>query len=152
MSVLFVADVDSANRLLERLLPQKSLLANQRIQTMDRAVQTQLPDRPSGQSEHIIKDPSTSDTSAASSQAPPFPPPPALREVGALPPPPPPLPGMGPPPPPPPQGDIIAAQVASGLGRSYYSHTPLSSPTPCPTLRMKKLNWQKLPSRALAGE
>ncbi|XP_030260173.1 inverted formin-2-like [Sparus aurata] len=213
-------DVDPANRLLERLLPQKSLLANQRIQTMDRAVQTQLPDRPSGQSEHIIKDPSTSDTSAASSQAPPLPPPPASREVGALPPPPPPLPGMGPPPPPPlpgmgpppppplpgmgpppppplpgmgpppppppplpgmgpppppplpgmgpppppplpgmgppppppPPGDIIAAQVASGLGKSYYSHTPLSSPTPCPTLRMKKLNWQKLPSRALAAQ
>ncbi|XP_073348677.1 inverted formin-2-like [Pagrus major] len=206
----------SANRLLERLLPQKSLLANQRIRTIDRAVQTQLSDKPPGQSEHIIKDTFTADTSAVSSQSPPPPPPPPLPGMvppppppltgmepppppplpgmgpppppilpgmgpppppplpgmgppppptlpgmgpppppplpGMGPPPPPTLPGMGPPPPPPPPGDIISAQVAPGLSKSYYSPTPLRSSTPCPTLRMKKLNWQKLPSRAVAAQ
>ncbi|KAM3861147.1 inverted formin-2-like [Diretmus argenteus] len=80
------------------------------------------------------------------------PPPPPLPGMGG-PPPPPPLPGMGgtPPPPPPPGVDVIIAQVASGLGRSYYSPAYLVSPTPCPTLRMKKLNWQKIPSRAVTA-
>ncbi|MEQ2162193.1 hypothetical protein GOODEAATRI_017304 [Goodea atripinnis] len=32
---------------------------------------------------------------------------------------------------------------------SYPSRAHYSSPTPCPTLRMKKLNWQKLPSRVV---
>ncbi|XP_070843079.1 inverted formin-2-like isoform X3 [Chaetodon trifascialis] len=202
-------DLDSANRLLERLLPHKSLSANHRIRTVNRAVQTQLPDRPPGQSVHMIKD-VLSAPSVASSQAPPPPPspppplpgvgappppppPPPLPGVGAPPPPPPPpppLPGVGAPPPPPPPpplpvmgapppppppplpgvgapppppplpgmgvpppppGDIILAQAAQGLGRSYYSPTPQTSTTPCPTLRMKKLNWQKLPSRAVTA-
>ncbi|XP_031134770.1 inverted formin-2 isoform X1 [Sander lucioperca] len=73
------------------------------------------------------------------------PPPPPLP---GMPPPPPPLPGMGggpplpspgmPPPPPPPPG-MIVAQSSQGLG--------CAAPTKanrCPTLRMKKLNWQKL--------
>ncbi|XP_042245619.1 inverted formin-2-like isoform X4 [Thunnus maccoyii] len=188
--------VDSADRLLERLLPHKSISANHRIRTIDRAVQTRLPDSPHGQSE------------AASSQAPPPPPPPPLPSTGAppppppppplpstgappppppppppplpgmgapppppplpgmgapppppplpgmgAPPPPPPLPGMGaPPPPPPPPGDIIVAQTVQGLGRSYYSPAPLVSPAPCPSLRMKKLNWQKLPSRVVTAQ
>ncbi|XP_076611963.1 inverted formin-2-like isoform X3 [Chaetodon auriga] len=167
-------DLDSASRLLERLLPHKSLSANHRIPTIDRAVQTQLSDHPPGQSVHMVKDVSAA-ASVASSQAPPPPPPPPpppLPGVGAPPPPPPPplpgvgvppppppppLPGVGPPPPPPPlpgmgvpppPGDIILAQAAQGLGRSYYSPAPQTSTTPCPTLRMKKLNWQKLPSRA----
>ncbi|XP_056261221.1 inverted formin-2-like isoform X2 [Seriola aureovittata] len=208
-------DVDSVDCVLERLLPQRSLSANRRIRTIDRAVQTRLPDSPPSQSE---KTPS----SAVSSQAPPTlpspnmkaapppppspgmgvpppppplpgmgapppppppplpgmgapppppplpgmgapppppppplpgmgapPPPPPLPGMGAPPPPPPPLPGMGPPPPPP--GDIIVAQAFQGLGRSYYSPPPHTSPAPCPTLRMKKLNWQKLPSRALTA-
>lgn len=47
---------------------------------------------------------------------------------------------MGPPPPPPPLGqDVIVAQSAQSLGRS----TSLRM-NRCPTLRMKKLNWQKL--------
>ncbi|XP_044232293.1 inverted formin-2-like isoform X6 [Thunnus albacares] len=201
--------VDSADRLLERLLPHKSISANHRIRTIDRAVQTRLLDSPHGQSE------------AASSQAPPPPPPPPLPSTGAppppppppplpgvgapppppplpgmgapppppplpgmgappppppspplpgmgappppppppplpgmgAPPPPPPLPGMGaPPPPPPPPGDIIVAQTVQGLGRSYYSPAPLVSPAPCPSLRMKKLNWQKLPSRVVTAQ
>uniref|UniRef100_A0A8D0CT09 Inverted formin 2 n=1 Tax=Sander lucioperca TaxID=283035 RepID=A0A8D0CT09_SANLU len=79
------------------------------------------------------------------------PPPPPLP---GMPPPPPPLPGMGggpplpspgmPPPPPPPPG-MIVAQSSQGLG--------CAAPTKanrCPTLRMKKLNWQKL--RTVTGE
>ncbi|KAI3364695.1 hypothetical protein L3Q82_011473, partial [Scortum barcoo] len=160
----------SADCLLERLLPHKSIPANQRIRTIDRAVQTQLPDGP-GQSEAFLKDASA--TAPVAQAAPPttvwelhhlllpylvweplHPPPPPLPGMGAPPPPPPPLPGMGAPPPPPPPlpgmgapppppGDIIVAQVVQSLGRSYCS------PTPCPTLRMKKLNWQKLPSRVV---
>ncbi|XP_071323480.1 inverted formin-2-like isoform X2 [Trachinotus anak] len=246
-------DVDSVDCVLERLLPQKSLTANHRIRTIDRAVQTRLPDSPPGQSETRVKDATTTPAAAVSSQTPPTspspgkgappppptlpgigapppppplpgmgapppppslpgigapptpsplpgigapppppplpgmgapPPPPPLPGIGALPPPPPlpgigapppppplpgigapppppplpgigasppppPLAGMGPPPPPPPPGDIIVAQVFHGLGMSYDSPAQHTSPTPCPTLRMKKLNWQKLPSRAL---
>ncbi|XP_028970292.1 inverted formin-2 isoform X3 [Esox lucius] len=80
------------------------------------------------------------------------PPPPPLPGMG--PPPPPPLPGMGPPPPPPlpgmgplPGGDIIVAQSVQTLGSSYYTPPPRAGRFP--TLRMKKLNWQKLPSRVV---
>uniref|UniRef100_A0A8C7QZE7 Inverted formin-2 n=1 Tax=Oncorhynchus mykiss TaxID=8022 RepID=A0A8C7QZE7_ONCMY len=72
------------------------------------------------------------------------PPPPPLPGMG--PPPPPPLPGMGPPPPPC-GGDMIMAQSVQTLGRSYYAPPPKAGR--CPTLRMKKLNWQKLPSRVV---
>uniref|UniRef100_A0AAX7SIZ3 Inverted formin, FH2 and WH2 domain containing n=1 Tax=Astatotilapia calliptera TaxID=8154 RepID=A0AAX7SIZ3_ASTCA len=65
------------------------------------------------------------------------PPPPPLPGMGGGPPPPPPLPGM-PPPPPPPTG-MIVAQSSLALGCSAPSKT-----SRCPTLRMKKLNWQKL--------
>ncbi|XP_057638494.1 inverted formin-2 isoform X1 [Chionomys nivalis] len=86
------------------------------------------------------------------------PPPPPLPGMGGppLPPPPPPLPGTGgiPPPPPPLPGfsvpsmvggveEIIVAQVDHGLGSAWVpSHRRVNPPT----LRMKKLNWQKLPS------
>ncbi|XP_070400600.1 inverted formin-2-like isoform X2 [Nothobranchius furzeri] len=82
------------------------------------------------------------------------PPPPPLPGMGA-PPPPPPLPGMGAPPPPPPlpgmgapspPGDVITPQKATN---TFYSPAEFTSPTPCPTLRMKKLNWQKLPTRVV---
>ncbi|XP_035534287.1 inverted formin-2-like, partial [Morone saxatilis] len=92
-------DLESAECLLERLLPHKSLSANRKVQTIDRAVQTRLPDGPPGQPEHLIKDAFTTAASSASPQAlpsatPPFPPP--LLGMGApAPPPPPPLPGMG---------------------------------------------------------
>uniref|UniRef100_A0AAY5F027 Inverted formin, FH2 and WH2 domain containing n=1 Tax=Electrophorus electricus TaxID=8005 RepID=A0AAY5F027_ELEEL len=92
------------------------------------------------------------------------PPPPPLPGMG-MPPPPPPLPGMGPggPPPPPPLpgmhgppcpppplgGDVIVAHSAQYLGRVYS--VPVKT-GPYPTLRMKKLNWQKLNSRAVTGE
>ncbi|XP_042655015.1 inverted formin-2 isoform X2 [Tyto alba] len=82
------------------------------------------------------------------------PPPPPLPGMGGIPPPPPPLPGMGGIPPPPPllpsmAGDHIEAVVASqfscplGLGR------PPHKTVKTPTLRMKKLNWQKLPSNVV---
>ncbi|XP_063079275.1 inverted formin-2-like isoform X2 [Engraulis encrasicolus] len=81
------------------------------------------------------------------------PPPPPLP--GNRPPPPPPLPGMGPPPPPPPPGmgmgggDIIVAHTVQTLGRSYIAVAPVK-PGHYPTLRMKKLNWQKLPSNVVS--
>ncbi|XP_031703442.1 inverted formin-2 isoform X2 [Anarrhichthys ocellatus] len=68
---------------------------------------------------------------------PPPPPPPPLAGMGGGPPPPPPLPGMPAPPPPPP--GMIGAQSSQALG--YAAPTKASR---CPTLRMKKLNWQKL--------
>ncbi|XP_019122204.2 inverted formin-2-like isoform X2 [Larimichthys crocea] len=211
------SDLDSAGCLLERLLPHKSLSANHRIQTIDRAIQTYLPD----QSECSINAASTAASSAApppphppplpgmgappppplpgmGAPPPPLlpgigapPPPPPLPGMGALPPPPlpgmgappppPPLPGMGPPPPPPlpgmgalpppplpgmgapppppplpgmgaPPPPPISACAAESLGRSYYSSTPPPGSAPCPSLRMKKLNWQKLPSRALTAQ
>uniref|UniRef100_A0A7N9AR80 Inverted formin 2 n=1 Tax=Mastacembelus armatus TaxID=205130 RepID=A0A7N9AR80_9TELE len=73
---------------------------------------------------------------------PPPPPPPPLLGMSGGPPPPPPLPGM--PPPPPPLG-MIVAQSSQVLGCSAPSKT-----NRCPTLRMKKLNWQKL--RAVTGD
>ncbi|XP_054423662.1 inverted formin-2 [Pteronotus mesoamericanus] len=97
------------------------------------------------------------------------PPPPPLPGPGTsfpVLPPPPPLPGPGgtlPPAPPPPPGpgcsptslpssssppalggeEIIVAQVDHGLGSAWVPSHRLVAP---PTLRMKKLNWQKLPS------
>ncbi|XP_039993114.1 inverted formin-2-like isoform X2 [Xiphias gladius] len=66
---------------------------------------------------------------------PPPPPPQALPGMGGGPPPPPPLPGM---PPPPPLG-MIMAQSSQSLGCGAPTKT-----NRFPTLRMKKLNWQKL--------
>uniref|UniRef100_A0A672ZRM1 Inverted formin 2 n=1 Tax=Sphaeramia orbicularis TaxID=375764 RepID=A0A672ZRM1_9TELE len=206
----FVAGLDSADCLLERLLPQKTFSANHKIRTVDRAVQTRLTESSAILSEVLPKDDDTNATSAApppssplptsaappplpppapplpaslapppplpGSAAPPPPPPPPIPGSVAppppppllgfgSPPPPPPLPGStapppppslpgcgAPPPPPPPPGDVIVAQVVQGLGRSYYNPAHLVSLGPCPTLRMKKLNWQKLPSRLVTGE
>lgn len=69
----------------------------------------------------------------------PPPPPPPLPGMGGGPPPPPPLPGMPPPPPPPP-----------GMMVAQSSHAAPIKANRCPTLRMKKLNWQKL--RTVTGE
>ncbi|XP_010289836.1 PREDICTED: inverted formin-2-like, partial [Phaethon lepturus] len=80
--------------------------------------------------------------------------PPPLPGMGGIPPPPPPLPGMGGIPPPAPllpsmAGDHVEAVVVSqfscplGLGR------PPPKTVKTPTLRMKKLNWQKLPSNVV---
>uniref|UniRef100_A0AAY4CJU3 Inverted formin-2 n=1 Tax=Denticeps clupeoides TaxID=299321 RepID=A0AAY4CJU3_9TELE len=94
---------------------------------------------------------------------PPPPPPPALPSVpGHIPgpPPPPPLPGMGPggpppppplpgmtvppcPPPPPGMEDVVVAHTSLALGRAHVKASRF------PTLRMKKLNWQKLHSKAI---
>ncbi|XP_075782571.1 inverted formin-2 isoform X2 [Pelodiscus sinensis] len=78
------------------------------------------------------------------------PPPPPLPGLGGMPPPPPPLPGLGgvPPPPPPPGGnveEIVVAHVDYALG---YAR-PFQKKVKTPTLRMKKLNWQKLPSNVV---
>ncbi|XP_004376812.1 inverted formin-2 [Trichechus manatus latirostris] len=88
------------------------------------------------------------------------PPPPPLLGLAASfsPPPPPPLPGFsGPPPPPPLPGmpgtpilpgagnveEVIVSQVDHSLGSARVPRHRQVNP---PTLRMKKLNWQKLPS------
>ncbi|KAM6464219.1 inverted formin-2 isoform 2-T2 [Liasis olivaceus] len=96
-----------------------------------------------------------------------IPPPPPLPGAAGVPPPPPPLPGMPPPPPPLPgmeglppppplpgippppplEGnteEIVPAQVNP---LSYL--TPFPKRVKMPTLRMKKLNWQKLPSNVV---
>ncbi|XP_062974564.1 inverted formin-2-like [Elgaria multicarinata webbii] len=90
------------------------------------------------------------------------PPPPPLPGMTGIPPPPPPLPGMGgaPPPPPlpgmagipppPPLGGnveevMVAARVDFSLGHARPFHKRMKTPT----LRMKKLNWQKLPSNVV---
>ncbi|XP_053924015.1 inverted formin-2-like [Cuculus canorus] len=82
------------------------------------------------------------------------PPPPPLPGMGGIPPPPPPLPGMGGIPPPPPllpgmAGDHIEAVVASQFSCSLGSSRPPHKTVKTPTLRMKKLNWQKLPSNVV---
>lgn len=74
------SDLDSADSLLERLLPRKVFSANQKIRTIDRAVQTQLPDSPSAA------------PGAPSVPSPGVEAPPSLLGTGAPPPPPPPPP------------------------------------------------------------
>ncbi|XP_076017852.1 inverted formin-2-like isoform X3 [Genypterus blacodes] len=67
----------------------------------------------------------------------PPPPPPPPFMFGGQPPPPPPLPGMPPPPPPPPGMIMSRSTVSLGCSAPAKAYR-------CPTLRMKKLNWQKL--------
>ncbi|XP_051874067.1 inverted formin-2 isoform X2 [Pristis pectinata] len=90
------------------------------------------------------------------------PPPPPLPGAGCVPPPPPPLPGTGgvPPPPPPPfPGGIPppppppgafnndAPITASRTANQLYSRGPPLRHVHQPKLRMKKLNWQKIPPK-----
>uniref|UniRef100_A0A8C3BB13 Inverted formin 2 n=1 Tax=Cairina moschata TaxID=8855 RepID=A0A8C3BB13_CAIMO len=82
-----------------------------------------------------------------------IPPPPPLPGMGGIPPPPP-LPGMGGIPPPPPllpgvAGEHIEAVVASQFGCPLGSARPPRKMAKTPTLKMKKLNWQKLPSNVV---
>ncbi|XP_071665808.1 inverted formin-2 isoform X3 [Patagioenas fasciata] len=82
------------------------------------------------------------------------PPPPPLPGMSGIPPPPPPLPGMGGIPPPPPllpgmAGDHIEAVVASQVSCPLGLGRPPRKAVKTPTLRMKKLNWQKLPSNVV---
>eukprot|EP00075_Anas_platyrhynchos_P024476 XP_027313729.1 inverted formin-2-like [Anas platyrhynchos] len=82
-----------------------------------------------------------------------IPPPPPLPGMGGIPPPPP-LPGMGGIPPPPPllpgmAGEHIEAVVASQFGYPLGSARPPRKMVKTPTLKMKKLNWQKLPSNVV---
>nr|KAF6269937.1 inverted formin 2 [Myotis myotis] len=74
---------------------------------------------------------------------------------GTLPPAPPPPPGMGCPPPPPPLPGFAAPPAVGGVEEiivAHVDHSLGSARVPShrrvnpPTLRMKKLNWQKLPS------
>lgn len=65
------------------------------------------------------------------------------------PPPPPPLPGTFGPPAVSGEEEIIVAQVDHGLGSAWVPRHRRVNP---PTLRMKKLNWQKLPSSVAQGE
>ncbi|XP_053330980.1 inverted formin-2 isoform X2 [Spea bombifrons] len=72
------------------------------------------------------------------------PPPPPLPGMGGFPPPPPPLPGMGNIPPPPPgkfTDEIVVARVDYSLGYSRQACLTVNRPS----LKMKKLNWQKIP-------
>ncbi|XP_061468275.1 inverted formin-2 isoform X2 [Rhineura floridana] len=75
--------------------------------------------------------------------------PPPLPGMGGMPPPPPPLPGIGGVPPPPPLGgneeEVVVAHVDFSLGCGRPFHKRVKPPT----LRMKKLNWQKLPSNVV---
>ncbi|XP_068803338.1 inverted formin-2 isoform X3 [Struthio camelus] len=73
-----------------------------------------------------------------------IPPPPPLPGMGGIPPPPPPLPGMAPAP-----GDHIEAIVAAQFSCPVGSSRPIRKAVKTPTLRMKKLNWQKLPSNVV---
>uniref|UniRef100_A0A674JPA2 Inverted formin 2 n=1 Tax=Terrapene triunguis TaxID=2587831 RepID=A0A674JPA2_9SAUR len=77
------------------------------------------------------------------------PPPPPLPGLGGMPPLPPLLPGLGGIPPPPPPGgnveEVVVAHVDYALG---YAR-PFPKKVKTPTLRMKKLNWQKLPSNVV---
>ncbi|XP_067847799.1 inverted formin-2 isoform X1 [Heptranchias perlo] len=86
------------------------------------------------------------------------PPPPPLPGAGVMPPPPPPLPGAGvmPPPPPPLPGGIPpppgafnngAPIVAYQTGNLLSSYAPPIRHVHRPKQRMKKLNWQKIPSK-----
>ncbi|XP_025726221.1 inverted formin-2 [Callorhinus ursinus] len=85
--------------------------------------------------------------------APPPPPPPPLPVLGGVLPPP--LPGTGCPPPPPPLPDLSGSSRVGGeeIIVAHVSHSLDSAWVPShrrvnpPTLRMKKLNWQKLPSK-----
>ncbi|XP_053140453.1 inverted formin-2-like [Hemicordylus capensis] len=89
-----------------------------------------------------------------------IPPPPPLPGMAGIPPPPPlpgmpplppPLPGMVGIPPPPPLGgygeEIVVARVDFSLGCARPP--PVHKRVKPPTLRMKKLNWQKLPSNVV---
>ncbi|XP_010216015.1 PREDICTED: inverted formin-2-like [Tinamus guttatus] len=72
------------------------------------------------------------------------PPPPPLPGIGGVPPPPPPLPGMAAIP-----GDQIEAVVAAQFSCPVGFARPVRKTVKTPTLRMKKLNWQKLPSNVV---
>ncbi|XP_041132499.1 inverted formin-2-like isoform X2 [Polyodon spathula] len=112
--------------------------------------------------EHVSPPPPPPLPGMAGSHPPPPPPLPGMGSMSTPPPPPPlpgmappppPLPGMGslsPPPPPPPcpgTGDMLVAQTSYSLG---CAQTDFHKPVRYPTLRMKKLNWQKLPSNAVS--
>ncbi|XP_016517596.1 inverted formin-2-like isoform X2 [Poecilia formosa] len=166
-------DLGPGDSLLDRLFPTKHLSSNKKVRTVDRAVQTRTLSWPPGQLQPLAEKqapppaascpppPPPLPGTGAAPPPPPPPPPPPLPGIGVPPPPPPPpppLPGAGPPPPPPlpgmgipppPPMEMITAHSAPTLGSGYFSPAHHSSPAPCPSLRMKKLNWQKLPSRVV---
>ncbi|XP_075699955.1 inverted formin-2 isoform X2 [Rhinoderma darwinii] len=83
----------------------------------------------------------------------PPPPPPPLPGMGGFPPPPPFLSGAGgPPPPPPPPGGFGEEEVFAQVGYSLGYARPPYIKVNKPSLKMKKLNWQKLPPNLTKGQ
>ncbi|XP_043373679.1 inverted formin-2 isoform X2 [Dermochelys coriacea] len=78
-----------------------------------------------------------------------MPPPPPLPGLGGMPPLPPPLLGLGGIPPPPPPGGNVEKVVVAHVDYALGYARPFPRKVKTPTLRMKKLNWQKLPSNVV---
>ncbi|XP_035276594.1 inverted formin-2-like [Anguilla anguilla] len=134
------AAVESVDSVMERLVSSKAKAGSSGQQSPDRglnrtnrAVQTDPADSEPRASPGSVTQPCQSSTVASPTPVPP-----------------PPLPGLVPPPPPPPPGmeTIIVAKTSQSLGCSYGSTHKAGR---CPTHRMKKLNWQKLPPRAVSN-
>ncbi|XP_071183540.1 inverted formin-2-like isoform X4 [Salvelinus alpinus] len=158
--------MDSCETIMQRLVFSKRRTAGVHAvdglppKKIDKAVQT---DKVDNDQERLTKCNTTSQVSSVPPPPPPsLPPPPAPtlpHTGGGVPPPPPPLPGMGvspgcpppplpamsgmppPPPPPPGMGGMGVAQSSQSLGCACSASSKAGR---CPTLRMKKLNWQKL--------
>ncbi|XP_029531181.1 inverted formin-2-like isoform X2 [Oncorhynchus nerka] len=161
--------MDSCETIMQRLVFSKRKTAGVHAvdglppKKIDKAVQT---DKVDNDQERLTKCPTTSQVSSVPPPShPSLPPPPAPtlpHTGGGVPPPPPPLPGMGvppgcppppllamsgmpppppPPPPPPGMGEMGVAQRSQSLGCACSASSKAGR---CPTLRMKKLNWQKL--------
>uniref|UniRef100_A0AAZ3QLT9 Inverted formin 2 n=1 Tax=Oncorhynchus tshawytscha TaxID=74940 RepID=A0AAZ3QLT9_ONCTS len=158
--------MDSCETIMQRLVFSKCKTAGVHAvdglppKKIDKAVQT---DKVDNDQERLTKCPTTSQVSSVPPPSHPFLPPPPAPTLphtgGGVPPPPPPLPGMGvppgcpppplpamsgmppPPPPPPGMGEMGVAQRSQSLGCACSASSKAGR---CPTLRMKKLNWQKL--------
>ncbi|KAM9571105.1 inverted formin-2-like isoform 2-T2 [Salvelinus alpinus] len=158
--------MDSCETIMQRLVFSKRRTAGVHAvdglppKKIDKAVQT---DKVDNDQERLTKCNTTSQVSSVPPPPPPsLPPPPAPtlpHTGGGVPSPPPPLPGMGvspgcpppplpamsgmppPPPPPPGMGGMGVAQSSQSLGCACSASSKAGR---CPTLRMKKLNWQKL--------
>ncbi|XP_036818334.1 inverted formin-2 isoform X4 [Oncorhynchus mykiss] len=158
--------MDSCETITQRLVFSKRKTAGVHAvdglppKKIDKAVQT---DKVESDQERLTKCPTTSQVSSVPPPSHPSLPPPSAPTLphigGGVPPPPPPLPGMGvppgcpppplpamsgmppPPPPPPGMGEMGVAQRSQSLGCACSASSKAGR---CPTLRMKKLNWQKL--------
>uniref|UniRef100_A0A8C8CXL7 Inverted formin 2 n=1 Tax=Oncorhynchus tshawytscha TaxID=74940 RepID=A0A8C8CXL7_ONCTS len=166
VSTAVSSPMDSCETIMQRLVFSKCKTAGVHAvdglppKKIDKAVQT---DKVDNDQERLTKCPTTSQVSSVPPPSHPFLPPPPAPTLphtgGGVPPPPPPLPGMGvppgcpppplpamsgmppPPPPPPGMGEMGVAQRSQSLGCACSASSKAGR---CPTLRMKKLNWQKL--------